>query len=131
MVSGNAVSAMALLGGALTSLSICFAIILTQSWHGRLTLDGTDGVQKFHLTPTPRVGGIGIVAGLGVAQAFLPEAVRSLLLPMLLAGSIAFVFGLAEDMTRRVSVRDRLLATIASGLLLFFVLRWAFGQLPV
>ena len=38
---------MALLGGVLTSLSICLTIILTQSWHGRITLDSTEGVQKF------------------------------------------------------------------------------------
>lgn len=96
------------------------ALVMTQRWHGRYSIDSTLGVQKFHTQDTPRIGGIAIVLGLVLAWVLAPPAVRTLLGPMLLAGSPAFVFGLAEDITKQVSVKFRLLATMASG-----VLGWA------
>jgi UDP-N-acetylmuramyl pentapeptide phosphotransferase/UDP-N-acetylglucosamine-1-phosphate transferase len=41
---------------------------------------------------------------------------KEVLGPMLLAGTLAFGFGLAEDLTKTVGVRARLLATMGSGL---------------
>lgn len=109
----------AALAGFLTSLSICIVLVLTKNWHGHLTLDGTDGVQKFHTAPTPRIGGIGLILGLGVAWYALPKdgKVDELLGPMMLACIPAFIFGTAEDLTKKVGVRERLLATMASGML--------------
>ena len=47
------------------SLGVCAALVATQRWHGRLSLDhDLDGVQKLHHTPVPRVGGLGLLAGL-------------------------------------------------------------------
>lgn len=96
-------------------------MVLTKRWHGKLTLDSTDGVQKFHTSPTPRVGGIGLLVGLCAAWIVLPHAVKDLLGPMLLAGLPAFIFGTAEDLTKRVGVRERLLATMASGVLAWWL----------
>lgn len=109
----------ALSWGLLVSLLICTLLVLTKRWHGKLTLDSTDGVQKFHSSPTPRVGGIGLLLGLITAWSILPHAnpVKGLLGPMLLASLPAFIFGTAEDLTKRVGVRERLLATMASGVL--------------
>lgn len=89
-----------------TALAICILLVLTKRWHGKLTLDGIDGVQKFHTAPTPRVGGIGLLLGLCAAWTLLPHdhVVEDLLGPMLLAGLPAFVFGTAEDLTKRVGV---------------------------
>ena len=108
----------ALIGFA-TALTLCTLLVLTKSWHGHLTLDSTDGVQKFHTAPTPRIGGLGLLLGLGAAWYSLPpsSAVDDLLGHMLLAGLPAFLFGTAEDLTKRVGVRERLLATMASGVL--------------
>lgn len=113
----------ALTWGLLASLLGCTLLVLTKGWHGKLTLDSTDGVQKFHTSPTPRVGGIGLLLGLCVAWSVLPRdhAIRDLLGPMLLAGLPAFIFGTAEDMTKRVGVRERLLATMASGVLAWWI----------
>jgi colanic acid biosynthesis glycosyl transferase WcaI len=110
--------------GAIASFIACFAIVITKQWHGRLTLDSVSGVQKIHDAPTPRVGGIGILLGVLIAWMFLPERASALFTPMLIAGAPAFVFGLAEDLTKRVGVRERLIATFASGVLAW----WLTGQ---
>jgi UDP-N-acetylmuramyl pentapeptide phosphotransferase/UDP-N-acetylglucosamine-1-phosphate transferase len=96
------------------------ALVVTQRWHGRYSTDSTIGVQKFHTKATPRIGGVAILAGLTVGWVLAGPGVNALFGPLLLAGSAAFVFGLAEDLTKRVSIRSRLLATMASG-----VLGWA------
>lgn len=103
--------------GLLASLISCLLLVWTQRWHGGLTLDSTDGVQKFHTAPTPRIGGLGLLIGLIVTWYKLPNQneISKLLGIMLIAGMPAFLFGTAEDLTKRVGVRERLLATMASG----------------
>lgn len=108
--------------GLIVSLICSLGIVLTTKWHGRFTLDGTSGVQKFHLVPTPRIGGVAIFAGLIAAWAVSPAPQDELLGLMLVAGLPAFCFGLAEDLTKRVAVRTRLLATMASGVLAWMLL---------
>lgn len=107
--------------GFATSLICSLLLVLTTRWHGRYSLDATRGVQKFHITPTPRIGGAAIMTGLWMALGVLPAAQQELLLPVLIAALPAFVFGLAEDLTRTVSVRARLLATMASGAVCWFL----------
>lgn len=107
--------------GFATSLICSLLLVFTTRWHGRYSLDATRGVQKFHITPTPRIGGAAIMIGLWMALGVLPQAQQELLLPVLMAALPAFVFGLAEDLTRTVSVRARLLATMASGAVCWFL----------
>lgn len=107
--------------GFATSLICSLLLVFTTRWHGRYSLDATRGVQKFHITPTPRIGGAAIMIGLWMALGVLPQAQQELLLPVLIASLPAFVFGLAEDLTRTVSVRARLLATMASGAVCWFL----------
>lgn len=99
------------------TLLVGVVILKTQHWHGHYSIDSVFGVQKFHTEDTPRIGGVAIVVGLVLAWAFAQPAERAILGSMLLAGSAAFTFGLAEDLTKRVSVNARLLATMTSGLL--------------
>ena len=106
-----------LLSGAVTAFLVCFIIILTQSMHGHLTLDQSDGVQKFHHSPTPRVGGLGLMAGVIVGWFFSPDLIKEILGIALIASLPAFLFGTIEDLTKRVSVRARLLATLLSGVI--------------
>lgn len=104
--------------GLVVSLGVALTLVWTQHLHGHLSMDSQLGVQKFHTHPTPRVGGIAIL--LGACSAYFTGATghfHGLLWSLLLAALPAFVFGLAEDLTKRVSVRTRLLATMASGLL--------------
>jgi UDP-N-acetylmuramyl pentapeptide phosphotransferase/UDP-N-acetylglucosamine-1-phosphate transferase len=105
---------------AAAALTCAFAVsmflVLTKKHHGHLTLDSTIGVQKFHAEPTPRVGGIGIYLGLLLAWFVVHEkGVRDILGIVLVAGLIPLVCGLAEDVTKRVGVLPRLLATMAGG----------------
>ncbi len=109
----------ALFAGGVAFL-VAVLLVVTQHWHGHLSMDNTFGVQKFHTNSTPRVGGIAILAGLLVGYVLTHPNRQSLLGPLLLAGTPAFVFGLVEDLTKRVSVRTRLLATMGCG-----VLGWA------
>lgn len=109
---------------ALASFISSLLIIFTQDWHGKLSLDNdTDGVQKIHKQPVPRVGGIALLAGIATvlfAQAFDTEFAAldsESLIKLLLAAMPAFVTGLIEDLTKKVSVKARLLATISSALL--------------
>ena len=105
----------------LSTLIVSVALCFTQRWHGRFSLDDTHGVQKFHTAPTPRIGGLALLAGLLAAWAVAPAPLAQLLGPMLLASSTAFGAGFIEDLTKHVSVRDRLLATLASGLIAFLL----------
>lgn len=114
------------LAAALGSFSVSMAIVLTERWHGKHSLDkDVTGVQKFHKIPVPRIGGVALVAGflvtsiLGAAgfPHFAQQADTSGFLILLLAGMPAFLMGLAEDLTKKISVRARLTATLASALL--------------
>jgi UDP-N-acetylmuramyl pentapeptide phosphotransferase/UDP-N-acetylglucosamine-1-phosphate transferase len=95
-------------------------VVFTQGLHGHLSMDTQIGVQKFHTRPTTRIGGVGIFIAVLVGVLALPAGVQKIALPLVIAGTPAFAFGLAEDITKRVSVRARLLATMACGVLGWF-----------
>jgi UDP-N-acetylmuramyl pentapeptide phosphotransferase/UDP-N-acetylglucosamine-1-phosphate transferase len=125
-------------GIALDAMFASFAagllIILTQGWHGRLSLD-TElvGAQKFHKKPVPRVGGIALLIGMAAALIFSPTAPgqRADASMLLLAGMPAFAAGLIEDVTKNASVRGRLLATFGSALLACWLLDACLPRLDV
>ena len=83
-------------------------------------MDGLVGIQKNHNKPTPRIGGVSVFAGVMAAYWVAQPERAAILGTLVLAGLPAFVFGLAEDVTKKVGVMARLLATMASG-----VLGWA------
>ena len=112
--------------GLAVSLLCSLLLVATTRWHGRFTLDATAGVQKFHSVPTPRIGGLAIMLGLLFACAVSSGAQQRLLAPLLAAAVPAFLFGIAEDLTRRVSIGARLVATMASG-----VACWAFTGVSI
>ena len=103
-------------------------LIKTKSVHGRLSMDkDLSGIQKSHKEPVPRIGGVAIFLGLlciiGVVFSLtksvdLSKASEFLSMAylLLLCGFPAFCLGLAEDLTKQVSVASRLLATLCSGL---------------
>jgi UDP-N-acetylmuramyl pentapeptide phosphotransferase/UDP-N-acetylglucosamine-1-phosphate transferase len=104
-------------------------------WHARYTSD-TDmtGVQKYHVLPVPRVGGIAIVIGMlfvaGVAGWREPGLVKPLFL-LLLAGMPAFLGGLAEDLTKNVRAVVRLLLAMLAGALGYYLLNAAVVRLDI
>lgn len=109
-------SPVAIIATLIVSFVIAQALVLSAHKHGHLTMDLPGAVQKFHLDPTPRVGGIAIYVAVTVAWILLPGRTEGhLLATVLLAGMPALFIGLLEDVTKRVSVRTRLLVTMASG----------------
>jgi UDP-N-acetylmuramyl pentapeptide phosphotransferase/UDP-N-acetylglucosamine-1-phosphate transferase len=86
-------------------------------WHGGLTIDSRKGIQKFHVSATPRVGGISIFLGSVAALLAASEDIKALFQPIVVASIPAFAFGLLEDLTKRVGITARLAACLLSGVL--------------
>jgi UDP-N-acetylmuramyl pentapeptide phosphotransferase/UDP-N-acetylglucosamine-1-phosphate transferase len=114
--------------GFLCSLAACLILVATRRWHGRFTNDSVEGVQKFHRDPTPRIGGVGLAVAFLAVWPFLPEDLVRIWGVVGLAGLPALVFGLAEDLTRRVGVRWRLGATMVSGLIFALLTGYVVGK---
>lgn len=107
------------------SLVVCGLLIRYRDWHLRFTGDDDlSGPQKFHQEVTPRVGSIGIAAGLIAAIVVVsltnPPLIKSLTF-ITLAALPVFTFGIAEDLTKRIGVKVRLVAAFISGALFLFL----------
>ena len=113
------------------SFALCVLLVLTKRWHGALTMDHMEGIQKFHTDPTPRIGGVPIVLGLVVAWGKTPEDIKVLITPILFAGLPVFIFGVLEDITKRIGVMQRLLATMASGLLAWWITDYSLTRVDI
>ena len=96
-------------------------VLCTSVWHAHLSMDSNAGVQRCHAQPTPRIGGISVLGGAIAGFFLIPVQSQALLGPLLLAGVPAFAFGLTEDLTKIVSVRNRLLATATCGVIGYFL----------
>ncbi|WP_296225424.1 MraY family glycosyltransferase [Ralstonia sp. UBA689] len=109
------------------SFLITMMVIRYSSMHAHITADwDLNGVQKFHARPVPRIGGLGIVlasVGVGVVVFFRDSKGVGVPLALLLGGAApAFMAGFVEDLTKRVSPRERLLATMISAILAAYLL---------
>ncbi len=101
--------------GAGVSLAASVLIVATRRWHGGLSLDSLSGPQKVQRQVVPRIGGVAVCAGLCAGAVAAPPAIRETLATMAVCGIPAFAIGLAEDLTKKVSARLRLFATLLSG----------------
>lgn len=110
----------------LSSAFACLLVVLTKNWHGKHSLDhDVAGVQKLHTTPVPRVGGVGLLAGLitAVAAGYITNGPTYPVILLLLVGAApVFLAGLVEDVSKRVSVKLRLNAAFASAALAVWLL---------
>ena len=101
------------------SFGACLLVVLTQGWHGKHSLDhDLRGAQKLHAKPVPRVGGVGLVAGLllaGMASFMAHGNSDPVTLTLLVCAVPVFLAGFIEDLTKRVSVRTRLLSSFVSA----------------
>lgn len=89
--------------------------------HGRFTADhDLSGTQKFHAKPVPRIGGLGIFLSLGLLSILAYGSAFNSAHNMLLlwtASAPAFIVGLIEDLTKRVSPSVRLIAVMLAAAL--------------
>ena len=116
----------------LVSLVVCYLNIATERWHGRFSFDAdVRGIQKVHKMLVPRTGGIALLCGVLAVALFgsfndYPDAVRDetrlTILKFVLAATPAFLAGIIEDLTKRVSVRTRLCSVFVSAALAAWLL---------
>ncbi|MET3130542.1 UDP-N-acetylmuramyl pentapeptide phosphotransferase/UDP-N-acetylglucosamine-1-phosphate transferase [Oxalobacteraceae bacterium GrIS 1.11] len=116
---------------AVISCSSSLLIIYSQGWHGKHSLDhDLSGAQKFHATAVPRIGGIAVVTSVVLAiflclllfPGLFPSQYVSPAGKLLLASLPAFMAGIVEDLTKKVSVKVRLCSTIVSALIASWLL---------
>jgi len=107
------------------SLAVSFLIVWTKKYHSARSAraSGASAVQSAHRIPTPRIGGVGIVAALLVALLVLLPDGRGVQWS-LFALSLAPIFlaGIAEDLGYAVRPLRRLLAAAASSVICVMVL---------
>ncbi len=121
--------------GFLVSLLVTLLIVRYAHLHEKFSTD-TDlsGVQKFHASPVPRIGGTGILIGLVVSVLQLHHtypAVSVGILGLVACGLPAFGSGLVEDLTKKVSPLARLVSTMAAAALAYFLLNIAVTRISV
>jgi UDP-N-acetylmuramyl pentapeptide phosphotransferase/UDP-N-acetylglucosamine-1-phosphate transferase len=103
--------------------------------HGHLTADSDlSGVQKFHTAAVPRVGGIAIFLGILLAllaRYFQNAEVGLFGLLLVICSLPAFLSGLTEDLTKKVGVKIRLIATMVSAALAGYFLNAWLGSVQI
>uniref|UniRef100_B1XTG4 Glycosyl transferase family 4 n=1 Tax=Polynucleobacter necessarius subsp. necessarius (strain STIR1) TaxID=452638 RepID=B1XTG4_POLNS len=113
----------------LISFLVILLLVRYNHLHSHFSADSDlGGIQKFHTVAVPRVGGIGIILGASIAllvRYFQSPEVGVFGLLLVLSSLPAFLSGLAEDVTKRVGVKTRLLLTMGSaGLAGYFLNSW-------
>ena len=109
----------------LCALVVTLLIIHSSAKHAHLSNDHDfSGPQKFHAKAVPRIGGMGIlagvVAGIGALYFVHPELSSTAFL-LVACAMPAFAGGVAEDITKNVSPRRRLVFTAAAAALAFWL----------
>ena len=124
MRGGTLVSPMAAaIVSFLLSALMCGAIVYLRPYHQRYSIDAlSDLPGKVHASPTPRIGGLAIFGGAIAGALWFEFEMESLGLALVLCALPAFLGGIAEDVTKKVSTVARLLLTFVGAAIAFFVL---------
>src|SRR5471030_2245656 len=123
------------------SALLTLLVIKEARLHGPALDSDFNGVQKVHAHSVARIGGLSIFLAVTLSSAisiWRVPAMSSWLLSLLGCSSIAFIGGIVEDYTGRVSALRRLLLTMAAATLGYFLLDaridridWAFSVWPL
>ena len=114
-----------LIAAFLTSFAMTLLIIRFKHLHLHFTADSDlSGPQKFHKTVVPRIGGMSIATGLFAAILIktIDLGIGNTELILLLCAIPTFAIGLTEDLTKKISVRQRLLFTAVSAACAIYLL---------
>jgi UDP-N-acetylmuramyl pentapeptide phosphotransferase/UDP-N-acetylglucosamine-1-phosphate transferase len=123
-----------------TSVILTGFVIRYQHLHNHLSGDHDfAGPQKFHTAITPRIGGTAIWVSITIPILYkwvVTPDLGSLLFLTLVASLPVFVTGVAEDLTKSISIKIRLMAGFLSGLIFLFLfdittMRFGFGALDL
>jgi UDP-GlcNAc:undecaprenyl-phosphate/decaprenyl-phosphate GlcNAc-1-phosphate transferase len=109
-------------------------IIRFKHLHGKLSGDhDLLGPQKFHIGSVPRIGGISIAIGILAAILINLQATGavSLKVILLLCAIPTFAIGLTEDLTKKISVKTRLLFTALAAALAVHLLDASITRLDI
>ena len=104
-----------------TTVSICFLILATEPIHRFYSSDANAGPQKVHVHTVPRIGGVGLLCGLIIAGLTGQSVYQNLLTYSVVVLLPVFIFGLAEDLTKNVSPRLRLISSLVAGAAFIFI----------
>lgn len=122
---------------AVASFALCLATVLTTPWHGKFTIKHKRHVQDVHLFNAPRVGGLPIVLAIALLVWATPltaslEAQNKLLFEsMFLCALPAFAAGFAEDVSKKIAILPRLIATLISGVLAWYITGYSLTHLGI
>ena len=123
-----------LIAAFLASLLTTLLIIRFKHLHGRFSADSDfSGPQKFHTSAVPRIGGLSIAIGLLVATLIrvMNPGSGDVELTLLFCAIPTFAIGLTEDLTKKISVRLRLLFTSISAILVITLLNAQIVRLDI
>jgi UDP-N-acetylmuramyl pentapeptide phosphotransferase/UDP-N-acetylglucosamine-1-phosphate transferase len=113
-----------LLAAFLSSFVATLFIIRFRKLHQRFSADwDLSGPQKFHSKAVPRIGGISIAIGLFTAILLKLNNTPSpaIEITLLICAIPAFAIGVTEDLTKKISVWQRLLFTAIAAILLVYL----------
>lgn len=118
------------------SLAVSVLVVVTRKWHGRWTGDFQDsGVQKLHLGSPPRIGIVPLLSAVLLGVYFLSRskmphsgAASNLLAQIILYSLPVVLLGLADDVTKKVSPRIRLLGAAVAGSVAMALLGTSIGR---
>ncbi|WP_438978926.1 MraY family glycosyltransferase [Polynucleobacter sp.] len=103
----------------LASLLITLWVIRSGHLHSKFSADSdTAAIQKFHSHLVPRIGGLGILIGLLISflvRRLENEAVSNFGLLLIASSLPAFLFGFLEDITKKIGVKVRLIASFLAA----------------
>lgn len=114
-----------LLASFLSSFVATLLIIRFKHLHEQFSADSDlSGPQKFHTNIVPRIGGISIAIGLFTSILFrfqnnltpIPE------ITLLICAIPTFAIGLTEDLTKKISIRLRLIFTAVAAILVVYLI---------
>ncbi|MES2742407.1 MAG: glycosyltransferase [Pseudomonadota bacterium] len=107
------------------SALLTLLVIKQSRLHGPALDSDFHGVQKVHSHVVSRIGGLSIFLAVMLSAAIsvwrLP-VMASWMLSLILCSGVAFIGGIVEDYTGRVSALRRLILTMAAALLAYFLL---------
>ena len=107
----------------IASFLAALLIILTLKYHSKITLDQDAGIQKFHTTKTPRIGGVAIIFGVICGLLFTVSPSNSTFFLLFgLSAAPVFLAGIWEDLTKIVQPKVRLIMAFFSGVIFLTVL---------